>query len=88
MVIMTLVFLHSKDLWPCVPHLKQVTLEGPVEAFEEAVEVTGCFMRLWIVGCLDGVVEMEGLALVVGAGVASLEAKYDLDLEYLMSSFT
>ena len=72
---MTLVFLHSKDLWPCVPHLKQVTLEGPVEALEEAVEVTGCFMRLWIVGCLDGVEEVDGFTLVVGVVVVSLEAK-------------
>jgi hypothetical protein len=75
MVIMTLVFLHLKDLWPCVPHLKQVTLEGLIEAFEEAVEVTGCFMRLCIVVCLDGVEETEGLALVEGAVVVSLEAK-------------
>ena len=74
-VIITLVFLHSKDLWPCVPHLKQVTLDGPVEAFEEAVEITGCFMRLWIVVCLDVGEETEGLALVGGSVVASLDAK-------------
>ena len=85
---MTLVFLHSKDLWPCVPHLKHVTLLVPVDALDEAVEGAGCFMRLWIVGCLDGVEEIDGLTLVVGVVVDSLEAKYDLDLEYLMSSLT
>ena len=85
---MTLVFLHSKDLWPWVPHLKQVTLEGPVEALEEAVEDTVCFMRLCMEGCLEGVEDADGLTLVVGVDVASLEAKYCLDLEYLMSSFT
>ena len=74
-VIITLVFLHPKDLWPCVPHLKQVTLLGPIDAFEEAVEGTGCFMRLWMVGCLDGVEEEDGFTLVVGVLVVSLEAK-------------
>ncbi|KAK1595670.1 hypothetical protein QYE76_037389 [Lolium multiflorum] len=65
-VIMTLVFLHSKDLWPWVPHLKQVTLEGPVDALEEAVEDTVCFMRLCMEGCLEGVEDAVGLTLVVG----------------------
>ncbi len=56
--------------------MKQVTLEGPVDALEEAVEETVCFMRLWIVGFLDVVDDTSGLALVVG-GVdeASLEEK-------------
>ena len=85
---MTLVFLHSNDLWPWVPHLKQVTLEGPVDALEEAVEDTVCFMRLWVVVCLDGVHDTVGLTLGGEVDVASLEAKYDLDLEYLMSSIT
>jgi hypothetical protein len=60
-----------------------------VDALEEAVEETVCFMRLWIVGFLDGVEDTSGLTLVLGGvDVASLEEKYVLALEYLMSSIT
>jgi hypothetical protein len=55
--------------------LKHVTLLGPIDAFEEAVEGTACFMQLWMVGCLGGVEKEEGLTLVVGVLVVSLEAK-------------
>ena len=65
-----------------MPHLKQVTLEGPVDALEEAVEETVCFMRLWIVGFLDGVEDASALALVArgvdvvgGVDVANFEVK-------------
>jgi hypothetical protein len=85
---MTLVSLHSKDLWPWVPHLKQVTLLVPVDALDDAVDCAGCFIRLWAVGWLDGVEEEEGFTLVGDVVGVSLEAKYALVLLYLMSSST
>ena len=40
-VIITLVFLHSKDLCPWAPHLKHVMLLDPVEALEDMVDGDG-----------------------------------------------
>ena len=74
-VIMTFVFLHSKDLSPCVPHLKHVMFLVPVDALDEAVEGAGCFMQLWMVGCLDGMEEEVWFRLVVGVLGVSFEAK-------------
>jgi hypothetical protein len=57
--------LHSNDLWPWVPHLKQVTLEGPVVALEEAVEDTICFMRLCDMGWPDLLSKLAVMVMMV-----------------------
>ena len=73
---MTLVFLHSNDLWPLPPHLKHKALLSPMEDlgafFEGAIDVFSCGLEKVLLGALEA---MGNCGLLFVEALAYFEAK-------------